>query len=113
MTRSRAVNPAAVARRIADALHADCYQLAAPLVVAPSATRAALWSESGLRDLRERARRADIALVSCGDLAEDATLFREGLLSRAELAGLRAARRGRRRAVPVRRRRGGARSTIR
>jgi len=91
LTRSGPVNPAAVARRIADALHGDCYQLTAPLVVASSATRTALWSESGLCDLRTRARRADIALVSCGDLAEAATLRREGLVSRAELAGLRRA----------------------
>ena len=91
LTRSGPVNPAAVARRIADALHGDCYQLTAPLVVASSATRAALWSESGLRDLRAHARGADIALVSCGDLAEAATLRREGLVSRAELAGLRRA----------------------
>jgi len=91
LTRSGPVNPAAVARRVADALHGDCYQLTAPLVVASSATRAALWSESGLRDLRAHARGADIALVSCGDLAEAATLRREGLVTRAELAGLRRA----------------------
>jgi DNA-binding transcriptional regulator LsrR (DeoR family) len=80
-----------VARRIADTLQADCYQLTAPLVVADAATRAALWTEEGLRDLRARARRADVALVSCGDLDEAATLYREGLVSRAELARLRRA----------------------
>ena len=88
MARSGPVNPAAVARRIADTLRADCYQLTAPLVVARAATRAALWAEDGLRELRERARRADVALVSCGDVSEAATLWRERLLDRADLASL-------------------------
>jgi DNA-binding transcriptional regulator LsrR (DeoR family) len=91
MTHSRAVNPAAVARRLADVLKADCYQLTAPLIVADEATRAALWAERGLRELRERARRADLALVSVGDASESATLFREELVPRAQLASLRAA----------------------
>ena len=90
MTHSRAVNPAAVARRMADALHADCYQVAAPLIVASEATRAALWREPALEDLRARARRTGIALVSVGDVSEQATLFREQLLTRDDLAGLRA-----------------------
>jgi len=88
MTHSRAVNPAAVARRMADALHADCYQVAAPLLVAHAATREALWCEPALADLRKRARRSDVALVSVGDVSERATLLREGLLTRADLASL-------------------------
>ena len=90
MTHSRAVNSAAVARRLADVLHADCYQLAAPLLVADESTRDALWRDPALRELRARAGRAGIALVSVGDLSDDATLLREGLLTRADLAGLRA-----------------------
>jgi DNA-binding transcriptional regulator LsrR (DeoR family) len=82
MTHSRAINPSAVARRLADAFAADCYQLTAPVFVADEATRVALWAEPGLRDLLARARRADLALVSVGDVGEDATLFREGLLPR-------------------------------
>jgi len=91
MTHSRAVNPSAVARRIADAFGADCYQLTAPVMVADEAVRASLWSEPGLRDLLERARRVDLALVSVGDVSEEATLFREGILPRSALASLQAA----------------------
>ncbi|HEX8010096.1 MAG TPA: sugar-binding transcriptional regulator [Casimicrobiaceae bacterium] len=91
MTHSRAVNPSAVARRMADLLAADCYQLTAPVFVANEATRVALWKEPGLRELRARARRVDLALVSVGDLAADATLFREGLLPRSQRASLIAA----------------------
>ena len=91
MTHSRAVNPSAVARRVADAFGADCYQLTAPVIVADESVRAALWAEPGLRELLERARRIDLALVSVGDVSEEATLFRQGLLPRSELASLGAA----------------------
>ena len=91
MTHSRAVNPSAVARRIADAFGADCYQLTAPVMVADESVRAALWSEPGLRELLERARGVDLALVSVGDVSEEATLFRQGLLPRSALASLEAA----------------------
>lgn len=91
MTHSRTVNPSAVARRIADAFGAECYQLTAPVVVANESVRTALWSEPGLRELLDRARRVDLALVSVGDVSEEATLFRQGLLPRSVLASLRAA----------------------
>lgn len=91
MTHSRAINPSAVARRMADAFGAECYQLTAPVFVANPSTRAALFREPGLEYLVKRARNVDLALVSVGDLTKDATLFREGLLPRAELATLRAA----------------------
>lgn len=91
MTHSRAINPSAVARRMADAFGAECYQLTAPVFVANPSTRAALFREPGLEYLVKRARSVDLALVSVGDLTKDATLFREGLLPRAELATLRAA----------------------
>ena len=91
MTHSRAINPSAVARRVADLIGADCYQLTAPVFVASERTRLALWREPGLRDLLARARRAGLALVSVGDLAADATLFREGLLPRQQRSSLVAA----------------------
>ena len=91
MTHSRAINPSAVARRIADAVGADCFQFTAPVFVASEATRNALWTEPGLHDLLERARRVDLAVVSVGDVSEDSTLFREGLLPRSQFASLSAA----------------------
>ncbi len=89
MTHSRAVNPSAVARRMADAFGADCYQLTAPVFVANEATRGRSGRSQALHDLLERARRVDLALVSVGNVSEDATLFREGLLPRSELSSLR------------------------
>jgi len=88
MTHSRAINPSAVARRLADVFGAECYQLTAPLFVTDPATRAALWKEPGLSELLERARKVDLAMVSVGDVREDATLFREGLLPRSVLKSL-------------------------
>jgi DNA-binding transcriptional regulator LsrR (DeoR family) len=89
MTHSRAINPSAVARRMADAFGADCYQLTAPVFVADEATRTALWAEPGLHDLLERARQVELALVSVGDVSKGATLFREGLLPPSQLKSLR------------------------
>jgi DNA-binding transcriptional regulator LsrR (DeoR family) len=91
MTHSRAVNPSAVARRVADTFGADCYQLTAPVIVSEESVRMALWSEPGLRELLERARGVDLAVVSVGDVSEEATLCREGLLPRSALASLQAA----------------------
>ena len=91
ITHSRTVNPATVARRLADAFRADCYQVTAPLVVADPELTETLWAEPGLRELRDRARRADLVLASVGDLSARATLVRERLVTRAELASLRAA----------------------
>jgi DNA-binding transcriptional regulator LsrR (DeoR family) len=90
-THSRAMTPPAVARRLADMLRAECYQLTAPLVVADEANRAALWAEPALRDLRERARRVDLALVSVGDVSGDATLFASDVLPRSAVRELAAA----------------------
>ncbi len=91
MTHSRAINPSAVARRIADAFGAECFQLTAPVFVASEQTRAALWAEPTLDDLVQRARRVDLAVVSVGDVSEHSTLFHEGLLPRSNIASLLAA----------------------
>ncbi|HTI48427.1 MAG TPA: sugar-binding transcriptional regulator [Casimicrobiaceae bacterium] len=90
-THSRPMAPPAVARRLADMLRAECYQLTAPLVVADEANRAALWAEPALRDLRERARRVDLALLSVGDVSADATLFASDVLPRSAVRELASA----------------------
>lgn len=89
MTHSRAINPSAVARRIADLFAADCYQLTAPVFVSAPAMREQLMREPGLQDLVRRAESADLALVSVGEVDEGSTLVREGLLTARECADLR------------------------
>ncbi len=88
---SGAVTPATVARRMADVLAADCYQLTAPLLVSDAATRDALWREPALADLKRHAMHVGVALVSVGELERDATLFRDGVLAPADLDTLAAA----------------------
>lgn len=88
---SRTVMPMTVARRLADLCSADCYQLTAPLVVANPKVAQALMAEPGLRTLRERARRADLAIASVGDISADATLVRERIVARGDLAALKRA----------------------
>jgi len=91
LTHSRSINPSAVARRVADMFSADCFQLTAPVFVSSEEMRAALWREPTLRALLDRARAADVALLSVGSLGPDSTLFREGLLPEADIAALKAA----------------------
>jgi DNA-binding transcriptional regulator LsrR (DeoR family) len=88
ITHSRTMMPATVARRLADACGADCYQLAAPLIVANATMAGALMAEPGVQALRTRLRDADLALASVGDISAQATLFRESVLSAAERASL-------------------------
>lgn len=91
LTHSRSINPSAVARRVADIFGADCFQLTAPVFVSSAEMRDALWREPTLRELLDRARAADVALLSVGDLQPDSTLFREGLLPQSDLATLKRA----------------------
>ena len=48
-THSRSMTPPAVARRLADAFAAECFQLTAPLVVADARIRGVLWREPSLQ----------------------------------------------------------------
>ena len=91
LTHSRAINPSSVARRIADAFGAECYQLTAPVLVANAEVRQHLWQEPGLQELLARANAIDLALVSVGDVGPEATLFAQGILSPDELPELKAA----------------------
>lgn len=91
LTHSRSINPSAVARRVADMFGADCFQLTAPVFVSDAELRNALWREPTLRELCDRAKAADVALVSVGDVDAGSTLFREGLLPQSDLASLKEA----------------------
>ncbi|PZN98845.1 MAG: sugar-binding protein [Hyphomicrobiales bacterium] len=91
LTHSRSINPSAVARRVADMFGADCFQLTAPVFVSSAEMRAALWQEPTLRELLDRAKAADVALLSVGNVGRDSTLFREGLLPESDLTSIQMA----------------------
>lgn len=88
---ARAITPFEVARHLADLIGAQCYALNAPLLVTDAAMRDALWRDPALAALRERARTADLALLSVGDVSDAATLFDAGLVPPDALASLHAA----------------------
>lgn len=89
--RGSEINMYETASRVAETLGAQCYYLAAPAFAASAAMRDMLLAQAGLRDVLDRACRADIALVSVGTLGPAATNRRIGLLGDTEAAELVAA----------------------
>ncbi|KUL92689.1 sugar-binding protein [Bosea sp. WAO] len=91
LTNATADNPSAVSWRLADFYKTKLYQIAAPVFVPSSDLARQLWAIAGFQELRERAQRSDIALISVGSLGEEASIFRRGILDKAELKSLAAA----------------------
>lgn len=57
-----------VSTELAKTLGADCYYVTAPVYCPSAESRDILLTHSGVNAVMERARAADIAIVSCGDL---------------------------------------------
>jgi DNA-binding transcriptional regulator LsrR (DeoR family) len=91
LTEGSAINPAALAWRVADRLSADCSMLAAPVYAPDPRTREALLDQPGLAEVLARARSLDMAVLSVGDLTAQSTLSEYGVLTRDEIASLGAA----------------------
>lgn len=91
LTNATADNPSAVSWRLADFYKTKLYQIAAPVFLPHADLARQLWAIPGFKDLRERARRVDIALISVGSLGEEASIFRRGILEKDELKSLAAA----------------------
>lgn len=78
--RGSEINMYETASRVAEALGAQCYYLAAPAFAGSADLRAMLLAQPALKEVLDRARAADVAVVSVGDLGPDATNRRIGLL---------------------------------
>ena len=91
LTYAGALSPAEFAWRLAGLVDAECFHIAAPVFTSNVATRRSLMSQRGLRDVFERANRIELAMLSVGDLSDEATTVQCGLLDPGELASLRAA----------------------
>lgn len=91
LTNATADNPSAVSWRLADFYKTKLYQIAAPVFLPRADLARQLWEIPGFQELRERARRVDIALISVGSLGEEASIFRRGILDKDELKSLAAA----------------------
>ncbi len=89
LTQSSLVNPHETASHLADVLGARCYYIAAPALTDSQTTRDIMVNQPMLRDVFERGRNADLALVSVGDLAEANTMLAIGLIGQADVASLR------------------------
>ncbi len=86
---SQWINPSIVATKVAERFKVDSFQITAPVVVDDPELRDRLWEQPSLRDVRERAAQADMALLTVGEVAPSATIFRYGIVPPALIEPLR------------------------
>lgn len=77
---SRWVNPSIVAAKVAEIFDGVSYQINAPVVVDAPDLRRRLWKQDTLQDVLARAARADLALLTVGDMSHEATIFRHEIV---------------------------------
>ncbi len=68
MTRASETNAFDVSTELARTLGSDCYFVTAPVYCPSIESREILLTHSGVNEVIERAKNADLAIVSCGDL---------------------------------------------
>ena len=68
LTRGSETNTFEVSTELAKTLGAECYYLTAPVYSPSPESREILLTPSGVHEVMARARAADLAIVSCGDL---------------------------------------------
>lgn len=68
LTRGSETNTFEVSTELAKTLGADCYYITAPVYCPCVESREFLLTHSGVNEVMERARKSDVAIVSCGDL---------------------------------------------
>ena len=88
--RGSEINTYETASRLADAIGAQCYYLAAPTFASTPELSAMLLEQPGIREVCERGRRAQLVLVSVGSLTAGSTNRRLGLVTDAEVRELEA-----------------------
>ena len=88
LTRGSAMNPHETASHLADLVGAQCYYVAAPALTDTESTRNLLMTQPMLREIFERGEKVDLAFLSVGELTQNCTMTRVGLVSRAEVDDL-------------------------
>lgn len=91
LTRASRINAFETASRLAQLFDAECYYLAAPAFTSDAASRDAFLEQEVLREVIERARAVDLAVLSVGEAAPESTIARLGLVAPEDIASLRAA----------------------
>jgi DNA-binding transcriptional regulator LsrR (DeoR family) len=74
LTRGSETNTFEVSTELAKTLGADCYYITAPIYCPSVESREILLTHSGVNEVMARARKSDVAIVSCGDLTPRTTL---------------------------------------
>lgn len=74
LTRGSGTNTFEVSTAFARVLGSECFYLAAPIYLPTAESRAVLTSHHGISETLKQVRRADIALVSCGDMSSRSLL---------------------------------------
>lgn len=88
LTRGSAMNPHETASHLADLVGAQCYYVAAPALTDTESTRNLLMTQPMLREIFERGEKVDLAFLSVGELTQNCTMTRVGLVSRNEVDDL-------------------------
>lgn len=88
LTRGSAMNPHETASHLADLVGAQCYYVAAPALTDTESTRKLLMTQPMLREIFERGEKVDLAFLSVGELTQNCTMTRVGLVSRTEVDDL-------------------------
>lgn len=89
LTRYSEISPYETATRLADILAAHCYYMAAPIYASDPSARDVLLEQPTMGEIFEHVRACDIALISAGQLDDQATLIRLGLINEGDMAALR------------------------
>ena len=77
---SQWINPSIVASSMATRLGVDSYQITAPVLVDSAELCQRLWDQPLLQEVRVRAKEADLALLTVGEIAATATVFNYGIV---------------------------------
>jgi DNA-binding transcriptional regulator LsrR (DeoR family) len=83
LTRGAGSNTFEVATEFARLIGAECYYVAAPIYCPSVESRSTLLTHYGLAEVMRRAREAQIALVSCGDLTPRSLLASTNIVNEA------------------------------
>lgn len=87
---SQWINPSIVASSMATRLGVNSYQITAPVLVDSADLCQRLWDQPLLHEVRMRAKEADLALLTVGEIAATATVFNYGIVPAETAEELRA-----------------------
>jgi DNA-binding transcriptional regulator LsrR (DeoR family) len=90
LTSKSSFNPFEVVHAIAQATGAEGYFLPAPFIADSAEDRDVFISQRGISETMELAKRADLALVSVGELSENSLLRTQNMISANDVLELRA-----------------------